>query len=135
MLVFPESLQTIFANPIDTIRKYAFAEHNWHDYEAHGRSVRDHRFPCLCNNRLYLAWQGPAVSVRSISHQQLTSAQADIFLRSPPTEQLYQYQQDKHQLNNLAADLKYVNLKQELNRLLDLWTDETGNSVPEQLSE
>ncbi|MCR9294157.1 MAG: sulfatase, partial [bacterium] len=35
------SLQPLFENKDAQVRRYAFSEHNWHDYEAHGRSLRD----------------------------------------------------------------------------------------------
>ncbi|MEM7316042.1 MAG: sulfatase, partial [Planctomycetota bacterium] len=69
----PETLQGVVLQPVfrdrsTSVRKFAFSEHNWHDYEAHGRSVRDGQFLYLKNNRPYQMWQGPADSVRSPSH-------------------------------------------------------------------
>lgn len=137
------SIKPILANPAARVRNYAFAEHNWHDYEAHGRSIRGDGFLYLRNNRPYQPWQGPADSVRSISHQQLIAlrngkklspAQADVFLAPRPAEELYQYRKDTHQLTNLAGDPKYADVKQQLSKLLDLWVEETGDSVPKDLS-
>lgn len=145
----PETLQGVsmkptFANASAKIRTYAFAEHNWHDYEANGRSIRADGFLYLRNNRPYKAWQGPADSVRSISHQQLialrdgkklTKAQADVFLAPRPAEELYQYRKDSHQLTNLAADPKFADVKKQLSSFLDLWVEETGDSVPKDISQ
>lgn len=147
-VVAPETFQGVSMKPIfgdskTKIRRYAFAEHNWHDYEAHGRSIRGDGFLYVRNNRPYLAWQGPADSVRSISHQQLialrdkkelSAAQADVFLAPRPQEELYQYRKDSHQLTNLATDTKYADVKTELRKLLDVWAEDTGDSIPKNLS-
>ena len=137
------SLKPILSDATAEVRRYAFSEHNWHDYEAHGRSIRADGFLYIRNNRPYQSWQGPADSVRSISHQQLlalrnkdslTDAQADVFLAPRPAEELYQYQKDRHQLNNLAADPAFAATKQRLSRLLAQWVEETGDSVPKNIS-
>ena len=62
------SLLPLFDNPNAFVRRYVFSEHNWHDYEAYGRSVRGNGFLYLINKRPHLPWQGPADSVRSASH-------------------------------------------------------------------
>jgi len=65
------SFAPILADPTAQVRRYAFSEHNWHDDEAHGRSIRSEDFLYMRNNRPLLAWQGPADSVASPSFQQL----------------------------------------------------------------
>lgn len=136
------AIQPIFEDSSAKIRNYAFSEHNWHDYEAHGRSVRDGQFLYLKNNRPYQSWQGPADSVRSASHlalqqardaQQLSPAQADVFLAPRPAEELY-LMSDQHQLQNLAKDPKYVADLARLRSLLVQWTEETADSVPKKIS-
>jgi len=137
------SLKPVLNDPSAQVRRYAFSEHNWHDYEAHGRSVRADGFLYIRNNRPYQPWQGPADSVRSISHQQLLAlrdskklneAQADVFLAPRPAEELYQYQKDPNQLNNLAADPAFAETKRRLSKLLMQWVEETGDSVPGNIS-
>jgi N-sulfoglucosamine sulfohydrolase len=137
------SIRPVLSDASVQVRRYAFSEHNWHDYEAHGRSVRADGFLYIRNNRPLQAWQGPADSVRSISHQQLltlrdgkklNAAQADVFLAPRPVEELYQYEKDPNQLNNLAADSTFAKQKLRLSQLLDRWGKETGDSVPEKLS-
>ena len=137
------SLTPIFRDPKAVVRKHAFSEHNWHDYEAHGRAVRSQGFLYLRNNRPALAWQGPADSVASPSHQslrawrdagRLTSEQADVFLRPRPVEELYLTADDPNQMKNLVGDPSFAAVRQRLARLLEQWSDETGDAVPEQLS-
>lgn len=143
-----ETMQGVSIKPVlddasAQVRRYAFSEHNWHDYEAHGRSVRADGFLYIRNNRPDQAWQGPADSVRSISHQQLLAlrdskklneAQADVFLAPRPAEELYDYRKDPHQLTNLAADAEFAATKSRLSKVLGQWVEETGDSVPTDLS-
>ncbi len=137
------SFLPILQNPAATVRQTVFSEHNWHDYEAHGRSVRSGNFLYLLNHRPALAWQGPADSVRSPSHQALraarsagalTPAQADVFLAPRPSDELYDTAADPLQLHNLAADPKHRLIKIRLAKLLAEWSDETGDTVPAHLT-
>jgi len=133
----------LLANPQAEVRKYAFSEHNWHDYEAYGRSVRTKNLLYLINRRTNLAWQGPADSVRSPSHQDLLKlrkggnlqpAQADVFLSPRAPEEFYATANDVHQLNNLAADQSTSEEVPHLRSILKRWQTETSDTVPENLS-
>jgi N-sulfoglucosamine sulfohydrolase len=140
----PPTVQGISMLPLLTgaqksIRDYAFSEHNWHDYEAHGRSVRHGDFLLVRNFRPQLPWQGPADSVRSPSHQSLLSSrnngelnavQQDIFLAPRPDIELYNMASDPWQLTNLAGDTDYSSVRVKLNATLEQWMDQTGDSVP-----
>ncbi len=137
------SLLPIFQDPAATVRKYAFSEHNWHDYEAHGRSVRDGQFLYVQNHRPELPWQGPADSVRSPSHMalqtqlranQLTPAQQDVFMAPRPAEELYLVGRDPDQLDNLADDPNYAQDLKRLRGVLVQWTDDTADSTPPRIS-
>lgn len=137
------SLTPVFRDPRAVVRRHAFSEHNWHDYEAHGRSVRSEGFLFIRNARPAQPWQGPADSVRSPSHRslllqrdrgQLTSAQADVLLAPRPVEELYRTADDPNQLRNLAGDPGFAEVRNRLRRLLDQWVEETGDAVPEQIS-
>lgn len=137
------SLQPVFHSPTAQVRRYAFSEHNWHDYEAHGRSVRNDRYLLIRNFRPSLPWQGPADSVRSPSHQtllamkashQLSAAQQDVFLAPRPETELYDMLQDPFQLNNLAGDPSVAATEQQLQSVLAEWMQQTGDSVPDSIS-
>jgi N-sulfoglucosamine sulfohydrolase len=144
----PPSFQGVSFSPIlrdsqAVTRRHAFSEHNWHDYEAHGRAIRSDGWLYIRNARPALAWQGPADSVRSPSHgslktlrdaNKLTLAQADVFLVPRPTEELYFTADDPEQLRNLATDPAHTETKTQLAALLDQWIDETGDTVPDQLT-
>ena len=133
----------LFQDPSSIVCKYVFSEHNWHDYEAHGRVVRADGFLLIRNFRPYQPWQGPRDSVRSPSHielkslrdaKKLTPAQADVFLSPRPAIELYNTKNDPHQLKNLADDPAHVNTRSQLAAILDKWMDETSDSVPDNLS-
>jgi len=137
------SLLPILEDPEAEVRRHAFSEHNWHDYEAHARSVRSDGFLYIRNHRPELAWQGPADSVRSPSHRsliaareagELTAAQADVFRAPRPEEELYHTANDPLQLDNLADDEAYAAEKQRLAALLERWSEETGDTAPERIT-
>jgi arylsulfatase A-like enzyme len=137
------SLLPVFASPAATVRQHAFSEHNWHDYEAHGRAVRSAGYLYLRNQRPQFAWQGPADSVRSPSHQsllaaeaanQLTSAQAEVLWRPRPREELYRMEDDPDQLRNLIDSAEHREARTRLATLLDRWIEETGDDTPETLT-
>lgn len=137
------SFAPMLTDPVAVVRRHAFSEHNWHDYESHGRSVRSEGFLYLRNHRPQFAWQGPADSVASPSHQQLrtlrdagklTPEQADVFLAPRPTEELYRIDADPNQMQNLASDPNYSATKAKLSKLLDEWSDATHDSIPADLT-
>jgi arylsulfatase A-like enzyme len=137
------SMTPLFQDPQADIRKYAFSEHNWHDYEAWGRSVRDGEYLLIRNERPRLAWQGPADSVRSDSHRvlqqlrdagDLSAAQADVFLTPRPELALYHTPSDPRQLDNLTDDPQHAEARRRLTTVLDQWMQATGDSVPKKLS-
>ena len=136
-------MQPIFRDKTATVRDYAFSEHNWHDYEAYGRSVRTRQFLYLINKRPQTSWQGPADSVRSPSHQsllavrkngQLSPAQADVFLAPRPEVELYDRLADPHQLHNLVDKNAHRAERDKLHAVLQRWQSETGDSVPDKLT-
>ncbi|MDA0283615.1 MAG: sulfatase [Planctomycetota bacterium] len=137
------SLQPLLIRTDSQVRQYAFSEHNWHDYEAHGRGVRGDGFLLVRNFRPQQAWQGPADSVRSPSHdslktkrdaKELTAAQSDVFLAPRPTVELYDLRADPHQLTNLVGRPDYNIQRALLTQVLDAWMEETHDSVPEEIS-
>jgi len=136
------SMTPLFTGQSSTTRSYAFSEHNWHDYEAHGRSVRHGDFLLIANFRPQFAWQGPADSVRSPAHRQLlerqhqnvlTAAQSDVFMAPRSRLELYDTTNDPFQLNNLADQPAWLDRQHQLHRILKQWMKETGDSVPARL--
>lgn len=138
------SLVPLFTDKDYSVRRYAFSEHNWHDYEALGRSVRTTDWLYIENFRPRQPWQGPADSVRSVSHQQLLAAhkagslnadQSEVFLAPRPEVELYNLKLDPHQQNNLAALGDKDGILKALAGVLTIWRKETGDSDPSRLSQ
>lgn len=138
------SLSPVYEDPSAEIRPFAFSEHNWHDYEAHGRSVRDGRWLYIKNFRPALALQGPADSVGSPTFQDLLAAsesseplppiQADIFLAPRPETELYDTAADPRQILNLSGNADYELIESKLSTVLDQWMEKTADSVPDEVS-
>lgn len=137
------SMAPLFRDRGKTIRRYAFSEHNWHDYEALGRSARTKDFLYIVSDRPEKPWQGPADSVRSPSFAQLlkrqsdkslSSAQADVFLAPRPRTELYHTGNDPHQLNNLSGNADYARMEKRLSKALSDWRRATGDSIPDRIS-
>ena len=135
----------ILREPTAVVRKVAFSEHNWHDYEAHGRSVRtDDGWLYIKNNRPQLPWQGPADSVRSPSHvslqtlrdapDNLSLAQKDVFRAPRPQEELFFTPDDPLQLKNLASIADDAKTLKQMQRFLQTWTEATCDSIPMTIS-
>ena len=133
------SLRPVFENPDTRVRRFAFSEHNWHDYEANARGVRDGEFLYILNLRPAQPWQGPADSVRSPSYaalqtarqtSSLSLAQRDVFLAPRPTEELYRTADDPPQLVNLATQPAQAAALKRLRAVMQQWREETGDSAP-----
>ena len=65
------SFRKLLTNPRKPFRNFVFAEHNWHDYEAHQRMVRDKNFMYIENNRNHIAQLGPLDAINSLSFESL----------------------------------------------------------------
>ena len=137
------SFGAVLRNPQQPFRRFVFAEHNWHDHEAHERMVRDGHFMYIRNARPNQSNPGPADSNRSPSHQDLqmlrdagtlSPAQADIFLYPRPAEELYDCVNDPEQLVNLASVPKYQPILNQLREVMNTWQQETGDTTPDQLT-
>ncbi len=129
--------------PRQPFRNYVFAEHNWHDYEAHERMVRTKDFLYILNSRPQFANTGPLDAVSSPSFQDLvdlkndrtiSTVQADVFLTPRPVEELYKNVSDLDQVKNLAAEPRYLQKLEELRKVVTEWMEETGDDIPQNLT-
>ncbi len=144
----PDDLQGVSMTPIlddpqATIRDLVFAEQNWHVFQAHVRMVREGPWVYMRNawpeRRLMSREAAPNPGKFPSAHSlwdryeegKLTPAQMDIFLKPRPKEELYHVGRDPLQLHNIAQDPKYSSVKKRLRHILDQWTEETGDTVPD----
>lgn len=137
------SFAALLSNPDTRVRDHVFTEHNWHDYEALERMVRTEDFLYVLNLRPSLANQGPADAVNSPSFAdlqrqrdagRLTAAQADVFMRPRPHEELFDCRSDTDQLVNVASLPEYRGALERHRALLAEWRRETGDTEPADLT-
>lgn len=139
-----KSFRKIMAKPQNEFRNFVFAEHNWHDYEAHERMVRDKNYMYILNSRPFFPQLGPTDAVGSPSYEelveikkkgQITEIQAEIFVNPRPQEEFYDVNADPFQFNNLACNTEYAVEMERLRKVLQNWMNETGDNIPENLTE
>lgn len=137
------SFQALLDDPGRPFRNYVFAEHNWHDYEAHERMVRNRDFMYILNSRPEKPQMGPADAVESPAFQdlwrlrakgELTPVQTDVFVTPRPKEELYDLSRDPLQLVNIAAMPDYQEDLKAMRDILNQWMEETGDNIPARLT-
>ncbi len=133
------SFEPLLDDPQSSVRDFVFAEHNWHDFDDHGRSARNAEFSYMKNYYTDVSGSPPADAVRSITYQEmirlhaageLPLEQATCFQVPRPQEELYDLTNDPYELNNLASEPSYASSLAEMRMVLDDWERETGDSVP-----
>lgn len=143
-IAIPESFQGVSFAPVlknnnANTRDYIAAEHNWHDYQAFERAVRNKNYLYIKNEFPELNASPPADAVRSLTYQEmiglnnaglLNKNQLDCFISPRPAEELYDVVNDPDQLENLAENPDFKNDLEEMRRLLENWTNETGDKIP-----
>lgn len=138
------SFLDVLNKPRKKIRNYVFAEHNWHDYQAHERMVRTKDHLLITNLRSWLPQSTSADNHREVAFQELVKvknsnmllpAQTDNFVSPRPIEEFYNCGVDSLQLNNLIADKRYFNKVNKLRKILIQWQEQTGDTQPTKLTE
>ncbi len=133
------SFVPLIENPNASVRDVAFAEQNWHVFQAHQRAVRTGDFLFIKNNFPELQALNmesdpsfPAGEELWEKHAagELNDDQKDVFQKPRPERELYQVSDDPLQLNNLAGKEDFAEIQAELQGLLNEWTEVTGDSVP-----
>jgi N-sulfoglucosamine sulfohydrolase len=146
-VAIPRAIQGVSLVPLlngsaNSVRTHVFAEHNWHDMEAHERMVRWDNFKYIRNARPQLAnWvhahrdTPPYQDLLEARNQgTLTEAQADVLQVPRVQEQLFALKEDPNELNNWVGNLGYRATLEYLRGKLDEWQDRTGDTVPEVLT-
>jgi N-sulfoglucosamine sulfohydrolase len=120
-------------------REYVFAARDRCDGTVDRiRCVRSRRYKYIRNyypDRPYMQFNGykkhqyPVVTVLQVLHKQgrLTPEQASFMAATRPREELYDLQQDPHEVRNLAENPKYRRILQTHSRKLDEWIKTTGD--------
>ena len=133
------SFVPLLDDPSKKVRDYIHAEHNWHDFDDHGRAVRNPRYKYIRNHYTDVPGTPPADAVRSPSFQamrrlrddkKLTPAQMNPFVVPRPAEELYDCDADPHELTNLINDPAHAAALKELRAEYDRWVKATDDKVP-----
>lgn len=133
------SFAAVLSDPTAEIRDFAFAEHNWHDFEARSRAVRDKRWKYIRNEYADLPNTPPADAVRSPTFQsmlklrdegKLMPAQTVCFTKPLAAEELYDLSADPHELTNLVAEGAHAETLAKLRAELDGWKRDTKDETP-----
>ena len=134
------SFAKILNDPEAVTREVAFAEHNWHVYQAHMRMVRFGDFLYIKNSfpdRQAMCIEAdptfPSGAELWEKHEEgkLNANQIDIFLNPRPARELYHVGDDPDQLTNLAENPEYAHQIAKMQKVLDQWSKETGDTVPD----
>lgn len=137
-----ESFLKVLQKPELEFRNYIFAEHNFHDFEALERMVRNKEFLYVYNARPNLAQQGAVDIMKGAAFKELqalrdsnnlSAAQADIFMIPRPVEELYKLEGDTMQLLNLASLPEYKADLVKMRALMQRWMTETHDDIPIQI--
>jgi len=133
------SFKSVLTDPKNESRNVAYAEHNWHVYKNHERMVRFGPWLYIRNNfpnqqnLCVEAYKGGTGEDLWEMHaaRKLDKHQVRLFDNPCPPEELYDVRKDPEQLNNLANDPKRKKDLKKLRSLLAKWTQQTGDTVPE----
>lgn len=133
------SLLPILKDPRKEVRKYAFAEHNWHVFMAYERSVITKDFlyiknwlPELSNPSVGETMRMPAYKKMLSDYKlgKLSSEYVDCFVSPRSPEEFYSIKSDIHCMNNLVNDSLYnINLN-ELRLVMSVWQQSIGDFFP-----
>jgi arylsulfatase A-like enzyme len=140
----PSSLQGVsigplLSDPSAATRQHIFAEHNWHDFDDHGRAVRDNQYKYIRNYYTDIPGTPPADAVRSPTYAvmqkmfaaaELNAAQRSCFVVPRPEEELYDLAADPHELHNLARDSAHAQALGRLRNELSAWQKTTTDQLP-----
>lgn len=132
----------VIRNPEKKFRRYAFAEHNWHDFEAYERMVCTERYVYIENRRPQLSVigaqdvmnGGSGVSLREgYEKDSLTDIQKDIFITPRPENLLY----DNVSGTCLEVDTDGMKgtMSVKLSRVLSKWQRQTRDTCPTSLTQ
>jgi N-sulfoglucosamine sulfohydrolase len=134
-----QSFRKVLENPATSHRDYAFAEDHWHDYEDQARCVITTRYKLIRNDYPDLPSTPSADAGRGLAWQsmlklqaagKLNQAQQACFLTPRNRWELYDLRRDPGELQNRIDDAAYAQVKEELVKALEDWTQETGDYLP-----
>lgn len=106
-------------------RQWIYAEKSWHDDYDPMRCVRTERWKYIRN-----LIPGPLLTLPAdLCPNQCPTARAlqNSYLAERPAEELYDVQEDPHELHNLAGETTLQSTLDNLREMLDDWMEQTGD--------
>ena len=134
------SFASILKDPKASVRDVAFAEHNWHVYQAHERMVRTGDWLFIRNNQPRLQNLSMESDASFPAGEELWAEEAkgnlkaeqrDVFQKPRSAQELFNVLDDPHQLTDVAKLPEHAEVLKKMNALLDRWTAETADSIPD----
>jgi hypothetical protein len=120
-------------------REFVFSERNWHDTDAHMRSLRTDEYKLITNGYPHRAFPiaadiGDSPAWFSLLEKKragtLTEAQARLFETPRPAVEVYHLPDDEWELRNVAGTPEHDAVIDSLTQRLHRWTQETGDVPP-----
>jgi arylsulfatase A-like enzyme len=120
-------------------RDFVFSERNWHDTDAHMRSLRTDEYKLITNGYPHRAFPiaadiGDSPAWFSLLEKKragtLTEAQARLFETPRPAVEVYHLPDDEWELRNVAGTPEHDATIDSLTQRLHRWTQETGDFPP-----
>lgn len=137
--IYGESFHELVFDYTKRGRDYIFAERNWHDTDEYIRCIRSEKYK-LIYNAYYELPHGTAADLSSSpnwyelkKHQNnglLTKEQLQIFTTPRPMVELYDLQNDPHELNNVADIQEHVREGRIMAKQFIQWQKETMDHSP-----
>ncbi|MEA4916152.1 sulfatase [Proteiniphilum sp.] len=133
------SFRQILSDPEASFRKYAFAEHNWHNFMAYERAIYSERYIYSMNYLPDLPATPPLDALRGAGYQsmillwkenKLKPEHSDCFIVPRPGEELFDYLSDKDCMNNLVSERKFHKVHNELKKQLKKHAQKTSDKFP-----
>lgn len=134
------SFAKILDDPKSTTRDIVFAEHNWHVYQAHERMVRHGQYLYIRNSWPDLWTMGGETGpwfpsgkelFKAVASGKATALQKSVIATPRPVEQLYHVEADPLNVTNLVDLPEHEQALNRMRKLLDQWTEQTGDTVPD----
>ncbi|MEL7335424.1 MAG: sulfatase [Planctomycetota bacterium] len=134
-------LTSILHDPTSRVRDVAYAERNWHVFQNHSRAVRFGPWLYVWNaypNRHGVSgetanYKYPFVKEfwQLAQSGKLRPELAAVTFAQQPREQLFHVTNDPNQFDNLATQPQYAATLKRARRLLESWTKETADCLPD----
>lgn len=133
------SLLPVLNDPEARVRKYAFAEHNWHNFMAYERAVMTEDYLLLRNwlhhlpippNGEYMVMPAYQKMLESYQRGELPAHQSDCFISPRPEYELFDVNADIHCLNNISQKRKQSETLESMKIALDAWLQSIGDYFP-----